>query len=306
MSATRWDPGFLQGGTEFERFWSELAADRDSKRRGLIIAGRGFDPRTTTGPSAIASTPFPISEFLLIRLTNPQDSPGRPRNRDAATNEEAMRALFPDAPFRLTEIAVRDASGRLVGSTQIRTLLADRAWLAGFTDVIVDITALPISVAFPLLGTLISAYDTLCDEGGSAFNLHCIVCENTELDERILAEGGDDADYIDPFRGRGGLAAEAKPITIWAPVLGERQQAALRKIREMLGPAEVKPFLPSRRATHVVGTNSSRNTIHCSSILGKSTGEASSTLMSETPSISTGRLGTLQLNMHNLWRFSAL
>ena len=76
------------------------------------------------------------------------------------------------------------------------------------------------------------------------FNLHCIVCENADIDEHIVAEGGDTADYIDPFRGQGGLASDPDPITIWAPVLGERQPATLRKIHEMLEPAEVKPFLP--------------------------------------------------------------
>ncbi len=155
-----------------------------------------------------------------------------------------MRLLFPGALFRLKEIVVRDTRGRLVGSTQVRRQFADRTWLAGFTDVIVDITALPISVAFPLLGTLISAYDAMYNEKGTAFNLHCIVCENPELDERILAEGGDYAEYINPFRGRGGLTAEAEPIVIWAPVLGERQHAELRKIHDMLDPREVKPFLP--------------------------------------------------------------
>jgi len=155
-----------------------------------------------------------------------------------------MRELFPNADFELKEIAVRDASGRLVGSSQTRTQFADRAWLSGFTDVIVDITALPTSITFPLVGSLIWTYDELLVEARPAFNLHCIVCENADLDEHIVAEGGDVADYIDPFRGRGGRAAEAEPITIWAPALGERQAAVLRKIYEMLGPAEVKPFLP--------------------------------------------------------------
>ncbi len=156
-----------------------------------------------------------------------------------------MRNLFPDASFDLKEIAVRDASGRLVGSSQTRTVFADQEWLSGFTDVVIDITALPTSITFPLLGTLIATYDDLVSQGRPAFNLHCVVCENADLDERIVAEGGDVADYIDPFRGRGELAAEPEPITIWAPALGERQAAVLRKIYEMLGrPAEVKPFLP--------------------------------------------------------------
>ena len=241
----RWDPGFLCSGTQFESFWTALATESNSKRRVLFIAGRGFDPRTTVGACAIVHAGFPIAACCLLRLTNPQDSPDRPRSQEAADNEATMRALFANAEIDVKEIAVRNANGRLVGSAHIQTLLADRAWVSGFTDVIVDITALPTSVSFPLLGTLISIADEQTCEADSALNLHCIVCENVSLDERIMAEGGEVAAYIDPFHGRSGLSSEPDPITIWAPVLGERQPEALRKIYDMLSPQEVKPFLPS-------------------------------------------------------------
>lgn len=240
----RWEHGFLCSGKSFESFWANMAVDRGQQRRGLFIAGRGFDPRTLEGPRAIVSTGFPIAACCLIRLRNLQDSPDRPHSLAAATNESEMQALFHKSAFEVKDIAVRDESGRIVGSTQIRMAFDETDRISNFTDVIVDITALPMSIIFPLLGTLISAHDILRNDDKPGFNLHCIVCENADLDEHIVAEGGDIADYIDPFRGRGGLAAEAEPITIWAPALGERQEAVLRKIFDMLGPDEVKPFLP--------------------------------------------------------------
>ncbi len=240
----RWEPGFLCSGPAFAEFWERLRVDGDSPRRGLFIGGRGFDPRTTVGPRALAEADFPIDECRLIRLTNPQDNPNRPRSPEAADNEATIRGLFHGASVQVEEVSVRNPRGRLVGSAQVRGLYADAAWLAGFTDVIVDVSGLPTSVSFPLLGMLISIFDELQAEDLLPFNLHCIVCENADIDEHIVAEGGDTADYIDPFRGQGGRAADPDPITIWAPVLGERQPAALRKIHEMLEPAEVKPFLP--------------------------------------------------------------
>ena len=240
----RWDPGFLCGVTEFEPFWRALATESQPARDGLFIGGRGFDPRTLEGPNAIKHSGFPITSCCLIRLTDPFDSPGRPRNREAAHNEESMRALFEDAVFEVKEIAVRNSNGRLAGLAGVRELIEEPDWLSAFTDVVIDITALPTSISFPLLGILISIYDERSREGLSTFNLHCIVCENADLNELILAEGGDVAEYIEPFRGRGALAAESDPTTIWVPVLGERQAAPLRKIYEMLGPQEVKPFLP--------------------------------------------------------------
>lgn len=245
MDAMRWSPGFLCGGSEFGPFWQSLAEEKKPRRRSLLIGGRGFDPRTTIGPSAIARAGFSIEEYVLIRLTNPHDNPDRPRNQEAANNEATLRELFTEGNFRIEEIAGRQNSGRLTGSANVRTLLTEQDWLSRFTDIIVDITALPTSVSFPLLGGLIARSDGLQNEGSGPFNLHCIVCENADLDEQIVAEGGDTADYIDPFRGRGSLAAEPDPITIWAPILGERQNASLEKIHGMLRPMEVKPFLPS-------------------------------------------------------------
>ena len=253
----RWDPGFLCGGDEFEGFWAALAAEIRPRRRALFIGGRGFDPRTTAGPRVIARTGFQIEKISLIRLTNSLESPDRPPNQDAIANESIIRNLYPRSKFRVHEIPVRNSEGRFTGSASVRNLVAGWDHLREFTDVIVDITALPSSVSFPLIACLISTADERQNNGEKPFNLHCIVCENAKLDEMIIVEGGDVAEYIDPFRGRGGLMGESDPITIWAPVLGERQSNSLRKIYDMLGPQEVKPFLPSpslnpRRADELV------------------------------------------------------
>ena len=241
----RWDPGFHCSGTDFCNLWHRLARTCQGNRRGLIIAGRGFDPRTTIGPTAIAESGFPIEACHLIRLTSPYDNPDRPRSREAANNEAIIRALFGEEKVSVNSIPSRDADGRNIGSTQVRSLFAERNWLSRFTDVIVDITAIPTSISFPLLGALITVSDQLYSSSDYSFNLHCIVSENPTIDEHIVSEGGDVAEYIDPFRGRGNLAAEADPITIWAPVLGAGQSAVLRKIHDTLSPQEVKPFLPS-------------------------------------------------------------
>lgn len=240
----RWDPGYLCSGSQFRSFWTELANEPGSKRRGLLVVGRGFDPRTTEGPSEIASSGFPVTACCLIRLTNPLDSPDRPRNPDAAVNEQTIRDLFPKA-VRLKEIPIRNQNNNLVNPGRIRSFLSEEGWPSGLTDVIVDVTALPTSVTFPLLGTLISIYDEKRARGEKTFNLHCIVCENADTDERVVAEGGDAAEYLSAFRGRGGLLAQPDPVTVWAPVLGERQLAVLRKVYDLLDPDEVKPFLPS-------------------------------------------------------------
>ena len=241
----KWDPGFLCSGDNFQAFWSDLATEPNSNRNGLLIAGRGFDPRTTVGPSAIMGAGFPITSCCLIQLKPPFDNPDRTRSRAAADNEATMRDLFKHVAFNLNEIPVLNQNGRPISFPHIRNLLTNPGWLAGFTDVIVDISAFPTSVSFPLLAILIEISDPQHQLTSSTFNLHCVVCENAEIDRLIVSEGGDVAEYIDPFRGQHDLAGVSDPITIWAPVLGERQSHALAKIHSTLGPVEVKPFLPS-------------------------------------------------------------
>ena len=241
----RWDPGYLCSGSEFGPFWETLASDNQQARKGLLIAARGFDPRTTVGPSAIANSGFPIMSCYLIRLTHPFDSPERLRNQVAAANEAQIRDLFGDDLVHLREIPVLNETGRLVGFPHIRDLFSDWNWLAQFTDVMVDITAFPTSISFPLLHILLKISDDQQNHPSGSFNLHCVVCENADIDERITSEGGDVADFIEPFGSRQTLTSEADPITIWAPVLGERESDALEKIYTVLGPAEVIPFLPS-------------------------------------------------------------
>ena len=241
----KWYPGFLCSGDSFEPFWTELASEPGANRNGLLIAGRGFDPRTTVGPQALVRSGFPITACCLIRLKPPFEQPDRTGNKTAANNETIMRELFEHASFELAEIPVLNENGRPASFPHIRDLLTDPSRLTGFTDIIVDISAFPTSVSFPLLAILIRLSAGQNHSTASTFNLHCIVCENARVDQLIVSEGGDVAEFIDPFHGRHNLASASDPITMWAPVLGERQSEALAKIYSTLGPAEVTPFLPS-------------------------------------------------------------
>ena len=258
----RWDPAFQCRGLEFEPFWRQLAETPKSKRNGLLIAGRGIDPRTTIGPSALVNSGFPITTCLLLQLTLPFDNPNRPRNRAAAANESIMRDLFGNVNFDLEEVPVLNENGRPISFHHLRNVFVDSGWLAKFTDVIVDISAFPTSVSYPLLAILIGISDSLFQTNPSSFNLHCIVCESPEVDAMVVSEGGDVAEYIVPFSGGLSLAGDSDPITIWAPVLGEGQAAVLEKIYSTLAPAEVKPFLPApsrrpRRGDELVSEYSS-------------------------------------------------
>ena len=236
----RWELSYQCPPSEFRSFWTELA--RSTERSTLLIVGRGFDPRTVEAPAALAAVGLTVSELRLVHLVDRYNpSHAAEQTVRAEANERGIRDLFPKTNIDVLEIESRTEDGRTSGGSQVSQACIELGPFGRFTDVIVDITALPSSIFFPLIGTLLSERDREMDP---SWNLHCVVCENAVLDERILAEGGDRAERIYGFGGEYDRAAEPEAVRVWAPVLGERQADSLRKIEDAVGPNEVKPVLP--------------------------------------------------------------
>lgn len=240
MNRFRWEWGYLCLPPDFLSFWAELVLS--SRRQMLLIAGRGFDPRTVEAPAALVAAGVDVSEFRLLHLVDRYNASHPPDQTERAEeNERRIRKLLPDADIKVLEIEIRTEDGRTSGGLQVAQAAVEFGPLGRFTDVVVDITALPSSIFFPLIGTLLSERDR---ELEPTWNLHCVVCENATLDELILPEGGDRAERVYGFGGEYESAAELDAVRVWAPVLGERQVDALRKIDDAVGPSEVKPVLP--------------------------------------------------------------
>ena len=234
----RWHSNFLCSQAQFTDFWHGYTTDRE--RACLLVAGRGFDPRTMEAPKALVTAGATIAEVRLIHLID-RYNPTHPKSHSqrARQNETALRELLPSVAITVDQIDSRTTDGRVTGGQRVSNLFSDIG-TSRLTDVIVDITALPTSIYFPLLGTLLRLHD----ETSATWNLHCVVCENAELDDAILAEGGDQAELMYGFQGDFRMASEEDHLTVWAPVLGERQAESLRKIADAIGPDDVKPVLP--------------------------------------------------------------
>ena len=139
---------------------------------------------------------------------------------------------------------MRAKDGRSIGGIRISEAFRDPQTYAGFSDVVVDITALPAELYFPLIATLLDIWHSETPRPQSLGNLHITVCHNPEVDSMILPEGGDKADLMYGFPGTLQRASIGNPIGVWAPVLGENQFGRLQKITEFVGPEVVAPVLP--------------------------------------------------------------
>jgi hypothetical protein len=140
--------------------------------------------------------------------------------------------------------------GRRAVGWRVGTLAAADG-LADYGDVVVDISALPRTLYFPLIRYLLQLHDSSSASNPTAAvpaNLHVALVESPTLDGRIREELTERADYLPGFLGTVELQQDEDVPRVWAPVLGEQQAEALKLIEQKISildnPPEICPVLP--------------------------------------------------------------
>lgn len=252
--ALRWESYFLARGAGFQALWRELY--RATERRVLLICGAGFDPRATNAAHDIVATGVPITACTIVEFDEGPNSPSQRYAQAAEANRTRLEGLIAGGSTSVVRVDMRRPEGRAVGGRQVAAAFTDPGRFRGFSDTVVDITALPRCLYFPLIAALLELWSE--PDGEPLGNLHVVVCENAGVDRRILEEGGDKAEWVHGFASGLPRVAEAEVPRIWAPVLGEGQAARLKKIAEFANPQEICPVLPfpasnPRRADDLIG-----------------------------------------------------
>ena len=251
MSAGERGPYFMASGrAEFEGFWNAYLASRD--RRVLFILGIGFDPRTLfcmrlfNGARTRSAVHYRAIQYKDHVPGGAGLSAMWGRNNDDF--EAEVRGSDRDsAEVRMTpggdQAAAVDAFQRCVSGEDF----------SDYTDIVVDISAMPAGVYFPLLKRVVTGVDPGGEgEGGAqggggphAPSVHVVASENAGLDS-LIAEAGlaERSSYLHPFGGRLQLESEKHLPKVWLPVIGRGRGVQLRKICDDVGPDEVAPMLP--------------------------------------------------------------
>ena len=229
-------------GDEFETFWCQLQVDR--KRKLLFICGAGFDPRALVAVNAIVAAGVDVVQCRLVEFSSGSGLVAEQDLNRVDTHRRMLQALFEDAALKTIHVAMRSRDGRNTGGIRISEAFRDPKTYVGFSDVVVDITALPAELYFPLIRTLLTIWHSDSARSLNLGNLHVVVCHNPQVDSMILPEGGDKAELVYGFPGTLQRASIGVPIPIWSPVLGEDQYERLLKIAEFLRPEVIAPVLP--------------------------------------------------------------
>lgn len=242
----RWRDYFLREGEHFEKFWQPFLNER--KRDVLFVLGHGFDERMCHGVEKLMSLGGDgARDVALLVFHEGPESHSKSYAEQRKTNGERLEKLVQGrGKLGHRSIPMYSDDGRRIGARKIVEEFRSSAEFRSYTDVVVDISALPRGLYMPLLAKLLALFDGEPKDGEQR-NLHVIVSHCPATDSSILEEGLEDsASYLFGFAA---AALESDSTSsqpkIWIPVLGKRQKLQLEKIHLLVSPDEICPLLPS-------------------------------------------------------------
>ncbi len=234
----RWEDYFQVSGNDFLSFWSKLL--ENNKRDILMIIGLGFDPRTSLALKKIFDIKGEGKRNVIILdfVRNEQQDSGRYKNL-VTENQQNIEEYLKDIDYSIEKIVMRSTENHNIGDRNV-TKVIDKERIAEYTDIIVDISAMPRGIFFPLISKIIAIIDDL----DKTKNLHLVVAENPELDARIKTEGpAEKATYLHGY-GSVELEMHKDLPKVWIPILGEDKLEQVKLIIGQISPHETCPILP--------------------------------------------------------------
>lgn len=244
----RWRNYFLRSDESFDSFWGTFLGDQ--KRDVLFVIGHGFDTRMCDVFAKLLEFGGEGSrDVALISFDEGPESPSQTYAPQREANGRRIQQLVGKRGKIVNRaITMFSEEGRRIGARSIATEFASSAEFRAYTDVIVDISALPRGLYLPLLAKMLALFDLEPEpKDGIRRNLHVVVAHSPSTDGAIVEVGLEEsATYLHGFAA---AALESESTSgqprIWIPVLGKRQQIQLERIHSLVAPDEICPLLPS-------------------------------------------------------------
>lgn len=243
MANSRWKDYFIAKGDDFLTFWSDYLFNKTKKI--LFIMGLGFDPRTCIIYEKIISVGGSGSrDCMIIKFQESSGSSSYNYSSYMSENDLKLNKIIP-SKSKLIErkITMISQDNKRIGSRNALKIIDNIDEIKDYDDIIIDISALPRSLYFPLIGKLLFEIDTYTSV--KKINLHVVVSENIKIDESISDQGIDEyAEYVPGFTGSLNSAAIETIPKIWIPILGENQDVQLQRLYNKIEPKEICPMIP--------------------------------------------------------------
>jgi hypothetical protein len=243
--APRWQHYVLLRGERLRAFWASHLGQ--CERNVLFVLGRGFDPRMCMGLQLVLGAGGSgRRDVFALDFREGAASPSLVHQDLVEANWAALQGLVQGRGQITTRpLEFWSEEGRRASSQNARALFVSFDCFVGYTDVVVDVSAMPRSVFFPLLARILNLLDSARAVQSPPVNLHVLVADDPALDAGIREEGIDQmAEFMASFMGGFDVEATQTP-KVWIPLLGEHRTTQFDRIRDLVKPDEVCPVLPS-------------------------------------------------------------
>lgn len=242
----RWGNYFLKSGEDFSNFWTDYQKTTSPKM--LFIMGMGFDPRTNTAIETIYSFPTDNRrDTIFLRYFKTEDEIDSAPPPEVKLHIDRLTAFLSARNFskpNQKNIIRRSNDDKSITSISATQLINTIEEFEPYSDIIIDISAMPRNVFVPIINKALDIIDTYNTQNETKKNLHIVVTENSALDNFIHDRGADDeASYIHGFRLKE-IDKTKDQKEVWIPILGENQLHQFEKILSKLNPVETCPVLP--------------------------------------------------------------
>ena len=243
----RWSNYFFNTGQSFNSFWQDYLSQKN--RDVLFVLGLGFDPRMCMGYEALLNAGGKGKrDCRIAKFVGETDSSGEKYKQLVDANLAKLEKLIPVGSKKdFKEISSWSSDNRRITSTSAADFFNSFDDFRGYSDIIIDVSAMPRTVFFSLIGKTLALLDIREKENvnNELPNLFVLVSENAFLDNRIKDAGIDeDANYLHGFTSTLETETYAELPKIWIPTLGENQRRQLSIIAHKVSPQEVCPVLP--------------------------------------------------------------
>jgi hypothetical protein len=243
----RWQNYVLEHGAGLNQFLEFHLRERE--RNVLFVLGKGFDPRMCLGIEALLNAGGDGKrDVLAIAFEEGELSPSVAYIERVRRNWSNLQGILKGkGDLSEHHIKMWSEDRRRIGSRSAANIFNNLSEVAKYTDIVIDISALPRNVYLPLIGKVLYLLDDpLNDTIEPKPNLFVFVSEDPVLDASIRDEEVDEAaGFIHGFGGRLEMEATAGRPKVWIPLLGEDQKTQLNRIYDLVIPDEISPVLPS-------------------------------------------------------------
>jgi hypothetical protein len=221
---------------EVEGFIAEYFGQSD--RKCFLVAAAGFDPRSPIIPNLLSKTLGSNLHAVFVREERGENNEEVLRT-SADQNEEELRKTISNS--RVERITIFDpADNAPIGGNRLAAVLSGIQLPVGTTDLVLDMSALSMGIAFPAARILVDIA-----ERSDGLNLHLMIASNPELDVSIVGEPGEKVQSVRGFAGNAGRDVDIPKARIWLPQLAQKRRGALERIKASLTDLyKICPILP--------------------------------------------------------------